>query len=102
MLARWRLGLDLPADRVPAGFLLAQVGPDVVGRVSIRFTLNEALRTHGGHIGFHVRPGFRRRGYAHAMLRQALVVARAEGVHPALLTCEDDNPASAATILAGG
>jgi predicted acetyltransferase len=102
MLARWRRGLDLPADRLPAAFLLARVGADVVGRVSIRFSLNEELHARGGHIGYAVRPGFRRRGYAHEILRQALVVARAEGVGPALVTCEDDNPASAATIQAGG
>jgi predicted acetyltransferase len=102
MLARWRRGLDLPADRVPAAFLLAQVGPDVVGRVSIRFSLNEELRARGGHIGYAVRPGFRGRGHAREMLRQALVVARAEGVDRVLLTCENDNPASAATILGSG
>jgi predicted acetyltransferase len=102
MLAEWRRGLDLPADRVPAAFLLAQVGPDVVGRVSIRFSLNEELGTRGGHIGYAVRPEFRGRGYAREMLRQALVVARAEGVGPALLTCDDDNATSAATILRSG
>jgi predicted acetyltransferase len=102
MLDQWRRGLDLPADRVPAAFLVAQVGPDVVGRVSIRFDLDALLRASGGRIGYAVRPGFRGRGYAREMLRQALVVARAEGVGRALLTCDDDNAASAATILRSG
>src|SRR3954469_11424415 len=101
-LAEWRRGLDLPADRVPAAFLVAQVGPDVVGRVSIRFSLNEELRTRGGHIGCAVSPAFRARGDAREVVREGLGGGQAEGVGPALLTCEDDNPASAATILADG
>jgi predicted acetyltransferase len=102
MLARWRRGVDLPADRVPGTFLLAQVGSDVVGRASVRFELNEVLTVHGGHIGYGVRPGFRHRGYAGEILRQSLVVARAEGVDRVLVTCDEDNPASAAVIQKNG
>jgi predicted acetyltransferase len=102
MLDRWRHGVDLPADRVPAAFLLAQVGADVVGRVSVRFALNAFLHAKGGHIGYAVRPAFRGRGYASEMLRQALVVARAEGVDRALVTCDPDNAASARAIARNG
>ena len=102
LMRRWQRREELPADRVHAAFLVAQVGPDVVGRVSIRFELNDHLRREGGHIGFGVRPAFRRRGYAAEMLRQSLVLTRAEGVGRALLTCDDDNEGSARTILAGG
>lgn len=102
LMASWRLARDLPADRVPAAFLVAQVGPDVVGRVSIRFELNDYLRREGGHIGYGVRPGFRKRGYATEILRQALVVVRAEGVDRVLVTCDDDNEASARVIQANG
>ncbi len=79
---------------MPATFLLARVGGDLVGRVSIRHELNDFLAEFGGHIGYAVRPQFRRRGHATEILRQALVVARGEGVERVLVTCDDGNSAS--------
>src|SRR3954471_8804829 len=102
MLGRWRQGAALPVDRVPAAFLLAQVGPDVVGRVSIRFELNAYLRAEGGHIGYAVRPDARGRGHATEILRQALVLVRAEGVERVLVTCDPGNAVSARVIEANG
>jgi predicted acetyltransferase len=87
---------------VPATFLVAHLGSDLVGRVSVRHELNAFLRDFGGHIGYGVRPSHRRRGHATEMLRQALVVARAEGVDRVLVTCDDDNTGSAAIIESAG
>jgi predicted acetyltransferase len=95
---RERLGLDLPEGRVPAAFLVAEVDGALVGRTSIRFALNDWLAAYGGHVGYGVRPAHRRRGYATEMLRQSLVIARAGGVDRVLVTCDDDNRGSAATI----
>ena len=89
-------------DRVPASFLLADVGGEVVGRTSVRFELNDFLLREGGHIGYGVLPQHRRRGHATEILRQSLVVARAHGVDRALVTCDDDNAGSAAVIEANG
>lgn len=97
-LAAEQAGVDLPPGRVPATFLVAEVDGRLVGRVSVRHSLNEHLATVGGHIGYAVRPTDRRRGHATAMLRRALVVARSVGVEEALVTCDDDNVASARTI----
>ena len=68
-LHRRRHGLGIPADRVRATFLIAEVDG--------------------------VRPGYRRRGLATEILRQSLIVARAEGVDRVLVTCDADNRASA-------
>lgn len=95
---RWRCGQDLPDGWVASTFLLATVDGVVVGRSSIRHELTSRLRREGGHIGYAVLPAHRRRGYATAILRQSLIIARAVGVDPVLVTCDDDNAASAAVI----
>lgn len=95
-------GGHVPPDRVPATFLVAEVDGTLVGRVSIRHELNDFLANFGGHIGYGVRPAYRRRGYAGAMLRQALVLASSAGVSRVLLTCDDGNDASAAIIERAG
>ena len=100
-LERQRRGHDL-GTLVESTWLLAEVAETIVGRVSIRHTLNEYLAFHGGHIGYGVRPAFRRRGYATEMLRQSLVIARSYGVDRVLVTCDDDNVGSARVIEACG
>jgi len=91
-------GPDLRAGTVRGIFLVAEAGGSLVGRVSIRPELNASLSVVGGHIGFGVRPGCRRRGYAAAILSQALVLTYDLGVGRALVTCDVGNVGSAATI----
>jgi predicted acetyltransferase len=93
-----RRGVDLPEGRVPATFLVAEAERQVVGRVSIRHELNAYLAEVGGHIGYAVRPGFRRRGYATEILRQSLSVASTIGLDRVLVTCDADNVGSAKVI----
>jgi len=97
-LERQRRALNLTKDQVRAIQLAAVVDGELVGRVSIRFDLNDFLLMEGGHIGYGVAPGFRRRGYASAMLGQALVIVRADGVDRVLVTCDDGNVASMKVI----
>src|SRR3954447_2300269 len=86
-----RRGIDLAPGRVAATFLVGEVDGHIVGRVSIRHELNEFLASYGGHIGYAVRPAFRRRGYATQLLRHGLVVAHGLGIHRALVTCDVGN-----------
>jgi predicted acetyltransferase len=102
MLDEFRRARQLPEPWVPGTFLLAEVHGIVVGRTSIRHELNDYLLLFGGHIGYAVLPEHRRRGYASEILRQSLVVARSFDVARVLLTCDEDNEASARTILRNG
>ena len=86
----------VPDGLVPSAFLLAEVDGELVGRVSVRFALNDYLAAQGGHIGYGVRPAFRGRGYATEILRQAIALARTEGVERILVVCDDDNAGSSA------
>ena len=97
-----RHGRRLDPGFVPASFLAAEVGGMLVGRVSVRHELNDFLSTWGGHVGYGVRPAYRRRGHATAILRGSLGILAALGVEEALVTCDLDNAASEATIRACG
>ena len=87
---------------VPATELWWVEGNEFLGRLSIRHRLTPTLLEAGGHIGYDVRPSARRRGHATAMLREALPVARALGIDPALLTCDATNVASRTVIERNG
>jgi predicted acetyltransferase len=96
-------GVNLLPGYVPSTFLFAFNGQRIVGRVSIRHTLNDFLERVGGHIGYVVVPEFRRRGYATTILRQALGIARDQrGIRRVLVTCDDDNVGSIRTIEKNG
>ena len=102
ILENERLGRDLAEGRVPATFLIAEAEGHLVGRSSIRHELNDFLFTVGGHIGYGVRPEFRRRGYATEILKQSLKLIRELGVNDVLITCDDGNIGSATVIESQG
>lgn len=71
----------------------------VLGSLALRHHLdNDFLREYGGHIGYGVRPSARRRGAASAAVRASLPLAGALGLRRVMLTCDEDNLPSRATI----
>ena len=77
-------------------------GDTLLGFLSVRHELNDFLLEQGGHIGYSVRPSARRRGHATYACDWGLDHLRGLGVERALITCDDDNLASAATIERNG
>lgn len=98
VLENEHLNRDLPEGRVQATFLVAESEGSIVGRTSIRHSLNEFLFNYAGHIGYGVRPKFRRQGIATEILKQSLEIIRDIGVSDILMTCDDDNLGSAKVI----
>ena len=58
--------------------------------------------TDGGHIGYSIRPSYRRRGYGHRILQLALEKCGDLGMERVLVTCDEDNAASRRIIEANG
>ncbi|NMM34274.1 MAG: GNAT family N-acetyltransferase [Phycicoccus sp.] len=96
------IGTPRPEGKVPETMLWWVDGSDLLGRLSIRHELTDALREFGGHIGYVVRPSVRRQGHAKAMLAAALPIARGIGIDPALLTCGAENTGSRRVIESNG
>lgn len=90
-LENWSRGLELTGKFVPNSFFVGVVNGTIVGRLSLRHCLNDFLRRIGGHIGYGVIPSQQRRGYATAMLTQALPLCAKLGIERALVTCDVDN-----------
>lgn len=87
---------------VPCTYLWIVDGGRFVGSLAIRHELTDYLLNEGGHIGYSVRPTARRRGHAAQALVDALPVARSLGIERVLLTCDEDNAGSRATIEKNG
>ena len=102
MLARRNRATADTLGFVPDSKLWIVEDATFLGSLSLRHELNEWLLREGGHIGYSVRPSARRRGVATTALLRALGLARGLGLDRVLVTCEDDNLASARTIEGAG
>ena len=69
-----------------------------IGEIAIRHRLNDALALRGGHIGYGIRCSEWNRGFGTKMLELALEKAKEMHISPVLITCNDDNLASARVI----
>ena len=67
---------------------------EFIGKVNVRYELNDRLKKSGGHLGYKIRPSKRGVGYGSKILELALPKAKELGIDSALLTCNESNEAS--------
>ena len=101
---RYRKERSLPPDRVGEDkyWLVDEEKKYFIGEIAIRHRLNETLAQRGGHIGYGVRYSEWNRGYGTQMLAMALEKAKEMCISPVLITCNDDNHASARVMEKNG
>ncbi len=84
---------------VPASlYFLINDNGRILGAIYFRHELNKQLLQDTGHIGYGVRPSVRGKGYANIMLRKLLEILKTKDYDKVLITCDDDNLASAGLI----
>lgn len=96
-------GVELPMGYVrQTTFWLVDKGK-FIGEIGIRHSLTPTLLRYGGNIGYVVRYSESGKGYATKMLAMALAYCREElHLEKVLITCDDDNYASACVIEKNG
>ena len=88
---------------VPATlYFLVNIKNKICGSLDIRHELNEYLEKFGGHIGYGIAPSVRNKGYAKIQLKLGLEKSKKIGLKKVLITCDENNIASAKTIEACG
>ena len=87
---------------VPCTYVWIVEGDAFLGSLAIRHELTDFLLNEGGHIGYSVRPSARRCGHAGRALADALPIAKELGIPRVLLTCDENNAGSRATIEKNG
>ena len=75
---------------------------EIIGAANIRHNLNKKLKKIGGHVGYGIRKKHRGKGFGNKILKKSLDYLSRIGVQEALVTCTEDNEASAAVIKHNG
>ena len=98
----YRLGVNLPLNRVPSITYWLIEKEEFIGEVVIRPRLNDTLLKYGGNIGYGIRYSKWNQGYGTRMLKLALVEAKKLGMDRVLITCDEDNYSSEKVIINNG
>ena len=82
--------------------LIRKTDSKLVGMAIIRKELTETNILTGGNIGLGIRPSERRKGYGDIILKFSLEECKKIGMKKVLITCRDENIASAKNIEKNG
>lgn len=95
-------GENLASNIVPQTTYWLIDGDNLIGQVDIRHYLNENLLLHGGNIGYGIRTPYQNKGYGTKMLELALKKCKLLKLDKVLITCIENNIASAKVIEKNG
>ena len=106
IIQKFKDNLDLsklPKGYVPAYHFILVDNDKFIGEIHIRVHLTDKLLQYGGHIGYGINPLYWHQGYGTKMLKMALEQYKdLIEEDKILITCDDDNIASAKIIEANG
>lgn len=83
-------------------FWLVREDNKILGESRLRHSLTPSLEKEGGHIGYNIRPSERRKRYGTLILALTLEKTFEKGITRVLVTCDNDNIASAKIIQKNG
>lgn len=96
-------GKNLPEGRVPSTTFILYVDDVPVGVSNLRHYLCPSLEKNGGHIGTHILPKHRGKGYGNIITQETLKKAKEMGIDTVLIFNHDDNmPAWRSSEKLGG
>lgn len=101
-MEKYSRGEELSPGHVPQTLYILYADGRPCGILKLRHYLNDALREHGGHIGYAVCPAARGQGYGTLQLALGLEKARALGLDRVLITANSDNAASRRVAMKNG
>lgn len=83
-------------------FTVRKTDGKIIGTIQLRHELDDYLRKRGGHIGYGIRPSERKKGYGSRQLALVLEKARALHIPRVMISCDQDNIASAKVAINNG
>ncbi|MFA6322330.1 MAG: GNAT family N-acetyltransferase [Candidatus Buchananbacteria bacterium] len=95
-------GINLPQGYISSSDYWLIVNNQFAGKAALRHKLTSDLKKSGGHIGYIIRPSFRKKGYGTKILQLALLKAKKLGLKKVLMTCDDTNTGSQKIIEKNG
>lgn len=81
---------------------LAYDGDRLAAILNVRLSEDPFVRTYAGHIGYHVRPSCRKRGFGHACAEEAVRLCAEYGIHHPVICTSPENFASRKTAESAG
>jgi predicted acetyltransferase len=91
-------GIGLPPGIPPQQTYFSVIdGGTVVGEIRFRPQLQPPFERYNGHVGYNIRPGYRRKGYATRQLALVIDKAREAGLTGCMIPIAGDNRGSIRT-----